>query len=194
MSRWRLLAVGVLIALGVIGYFVVNEGVGLDPEACATGCEPLQPPEIITEDALVRRYAPILYLRNQSAACRDDGDPFDPVPVDVVLGNPAITLRNGRDLVKSGPTAADLFRGDSNLQMDYPGDPTRLGCRYELDSRQYSEGKPRIAYTRTVLAEDEPLLAVQYWFYYYFNDWNNRHEGDWEMVQLVFEAETLRQA
>src|SRR5262249_5766533 len=29
-------------------------------------------------------------------------------------------------------------------------------------------------------------LALQYWFYYVFNDWNNKHESDWEMIQLVF--------
>jgi hypothetical protein len=29
-------------------------------------------------------------------------------------------------------------------------------------------------------------LAVQYWFFYLFNDFNDKHEGDWEMVQLDF--------
>src|SRR4051812_33312163 len=37
-------------------------------------------------------------------------------------------------------------------------------------------------------------LALQYWFFYVFNDWNNLHEGDWEMIQLVFEASTPAQA
>ena len=32
-------------------------------------------------------------------------------------------------------------------------------------------------------------LALQYWFYYVFNDWNNTHEGDWEKIQLVFDAD-----
>ena len=31
-------------------------------------------------------------------------------------------------------------------------------------------------------------LALQYWFFYPFNDFNNTHEGDWEMIQLVFDA------
>ena len=31
-------------------------------------------------------------------------------------------------------------------------------------------------------------LALQYWMYYVFNDWNNLHEGDWEMIQLNFHA------
>ena len=32
------------------------------------------------------------------------------------------------------------------------------------------------------------MVALQYWFFYPFNDFNNTHEGDWEMVQLNFEA------
>ena len=37
-------------------------------------------------------------------------------------------------------------------------------------------------------------LALQYWLFYVFNDWNNLHEGDWEMIQLVFDATTAAQA
>jgi hypothetical protein len=31
---------------------------------------------------------------------------------------------------------------------------------------------------------------VQYWFFYTFNDFTNKHEGDWEMAQVVFNAST----
>jgi hypothetical protein len=37
-------------------------------------------------------------------------------------------------------------------------------------------------------------LALQYWFFYVFNDWNNLHEADWEMIQLVFDAPTVAAA
>ena len=37
-------------------------------------------------------------------------------------------------------------------------------------------------------------LALQYWLFYAFNDWNNLHEGDWEMIQLVFDANDARAA
>ena len=26
--------------------------------------------------------------------------------------------------------------------------------------------------------------------FYVFNDWNNLHEGDWEMIQLIFDVDT----
>ncbi len=31
-------------------------------------------------------------------------------------------------------------------------------------------------------------LAIQYWFYYPFNEWLNHHEGDWEHVQVILEG------
>ena len=37
-------------------------------------------------------------------------------------------------------------------------------------------------------------LALQYWIFYAFNDWNNLHEGDWEMIQLVFDVGTAGEA
>ena len=37
-------------------------------------------------------------------------------------------------------------------------------------------------------------LALQYWFFYPFNDYTNKHEGDWEVVQLVFAAADATQA
>ena len=37
-------------------------------------------------------------------------------------------------------------------------------------------------------------LSLQYWLYYVFNDWNNTHEGDWEMIQLVFDAADAAEA
>jgi hypothetical protein len=42
---------------------------------------------------------------------------------------------------------------------------------------------------------DEPeLVFVQYWFYWYYNDWNNKHESDWEGITLKFEASSIAEA
>ena len=37
-------------------------------------------------------------------------------------------------------------------------------------------------------------LALQYWIFYTYNDWNNLHEGDWEMIQLLFDAADAEEA
>ena len=37
-------------------------------------------------------------------------------------------------------------------------------------------------------------LVVQYWFFYYFNQFNDLHEGDWEGMQIAFDANSAREA
>ena len=37
-------------------------------------------------------------------------------------------------------------------------------------------------------------IAVQYWFYYWFNQFNDLHESDWEMIQVAFDAATVEEA
>jgi hypothetical protein len=45
-----------------------------------------------------------------------------------------------------------------------------------------------------VVADPVHGVALQYWFYYVFNRFNNLHESDWEMIQLRFEAPTAAAA
>jgi hypothetical protein len=35
---------------------------------------------------------------------------------------------------------------------------------------------------------------VQYWFYWYFNDWNNKHESDWEGHHAPVPAASVEEA
>ncbi len=37
-------------------------------------------------------------------------------------------------------------------------------------------------------------LYVEYWFWYLFNDWNNTHETDWEMVYVAFNTTSVEEA
>lgn len=32
-------------------------------------------------------------------------------------------------------------------------------------------------------------VALQYWFHYYYDDWANRHEGDWESITVLLEID-----
>ena len=51
------------------------------------------------------------------------------------------------------------------------------------------------AYAHVAKEEGEPGIAVQYWYNYYYNDFANKHEGDWEMVQVMFdEADSAEEA
>ncbi|MCH7576291.1 MAG: Vps62-related protein [Chloroflexi bacterium] len=149
------------------------------------------------EEQLVAKYAPIVYLGRQDEECDSDGDPFDPAPVEIVLDNPEVTLREdapGRPVVMEGPGAQDVFDKDIGFFLDFPGNPRRPGCTYDRDYQELKASNPPVAYAHIQTEPGFDGLALQYWFFYYFNDWNNTHEGDWEMIQLAFDADSASEA
>lgn len=113
----------------------------------------------------------------------------------MVLGNPDVTLKDGQDnVITSGPTAAELYRKPKDYSLDFPGDPRQAGCTYEEDFRNYAAGVTPTVYAHLMLDQERGQIALQYWLYFYFNDWNNKHESDWEFVQLTFDARSADQA
>ena len=62
------------------------------------------------------------------------------------------------------------------------------GCDYERWARRVTADTQPTTYAHVAQEPAHPeRLSLQYWLYP-FNDWNNLHEGDWEMIQLVFAA------
>jgi hypothetical protein len=152
--------------------------------------------DLAKERALAGRYAPIVRLVAGREGC-GPGVHYVPIDVDVLFGDPTVALRGpwGNDLVEIGPKAKELGRGLWGYHLDFPGDALRPGCDY-LDWQQHlgAERTPT-AYAHVATDPAHPgKLALQYWFFYVFNDWNNLHEGDWETIQLVFDAPTAAAA
>ena len=118
--------------------------------------------------------------------------------LNILLGNRQIFLRQlGTDnpVLMNGPGASDVFGLGEGFYLDFPGSALAPGCIYERDFRTYSSGRPAVVYAHIVGQADRPgTLALQYWFYWYFNDWNNKHESDWEGIQIVFDAGTVEEA
>ena len=154
------------------------------------------------EQQLAERYAPIAVLKRQEEACDRDGEAYFPAPVEVVLGNPEVALMKlgeGDDpatVVMMGPTAQDLAGLDDTYYLDFPGDSRHPGCTFETDFKRFvaALGAEPTTYARIVIDAESEQLVLQYWFWYYFNDWNNTHESDWEMVQLAFDATSASEA
>jgi hypothetical protein len=148
------------------------------------------------EDALAQRYAPVVRLVEQLEEC-GPGEPWEPTDVDVLFDEPTVALRgpwNAFDLVKIGPTADDLV-GRFEYHLDFPGNALDPGCSYERWARRLTVGQAPAVYAHVATDVAHPgQLALQYWFFYPFNKFNNLHEGDWEMVQLVFDAGSPREA
>lgn len=147
---------------------------------------------------LVDRFAPIIAVRPQESPCDTNGEEFTPAAIDIVLDNPHMLLRQvGPDnpVVLNGPTAQDLFNTGGAFFVDFPGDAFEPGCLYEQDFDRYNEGREPTVYAHVATQADAPgQLAVQYWFFYYYNRYNNLHEGDWEGIQLLFDVGTVDEA
>ena len=119
--------------------------------------------------------------------------------VDLLLDNPQIALRqvgNGDPTVTRAPGASDLADLGRGL---LPRLPRRLapspGASTSRTTTASTPGSRRSSTPTSPSRPTDPdLLAVQYWLYWYYNDWNNKHEGDWEFVQLLFPASTVAEA
>ncbi len=142
------------------------------------------------EQALAARYAPVVQLVKQTEEC-GHGEPYDPMDVNALFGRDTVALRgpwDPPDLVKVAPVAADLV-GRFEYHLDFPGDPLNPGCGYERWNRLITAGTKPTVYAHLAADPKNPgKVALQYWFFYAFNDFNNTHEGDWEMIQLNFDA------
>jgi hypothetical protein len=161
------------------------------------------------DQQLVSTYAPIVKLRKQTNQdnCNTGQEQYNPpTTVDTVLGNPDVTLDRYVDgntvPVKRAPTAADIAGLGDDYYLNLPGDPLNPQCKEDFahDFAQLrAEGKaPAITYAHIATEAGYPGLAVQYWFFYYFNQFNDVHEGDWEGMQVAFDhaatpAEALAQ-
>jgi hypothetical protein len=147
---------------------------------------------------LAAKYVPIVKLKQQAEPCDEGGEAYGPSSVTPILGNPDFTFLKDGVAVMRGPTAQDLYEKPEGYAIDYPGSPLSAGCDYDELARSLGMGVPPkapTAYAHVTTQADEPgLLVVQYWFFYLFNDYNNLHEGDWEMAQLVFRADTPEEA
>jgi hypothetical protein len=152
--------------------------------------------DLADETALAQRHAPVVRLVAQAQEC-EYGEAFGPIDVDLLFDEPTVALRgpwNPFDLVEVGPSANDLA-GLFEYHLDFPGNALDPRCDYERWTRRLSQGSAPAVYAHVVGDPGHPgKLALQYWLFYTFNDFNNLHEGDWEMIQLVFEAADAREA
>ena len=125
---------------------------------------------------LAEQYAPILYFV--------EGEKCFPVNITYALknsylyqvGNPTPLLTTLTADLISNYTSDDYYLdnqrgtvavGDNGIENDYQNSIATLGY--------------------TIYAHIDPSKnVIQYWFFYAFNDGDlNRHEGDWEMIQVV---------
>ncbi len=149
------------------------------------------------EEELAQKWTPVLRLKEQAEPC-GKGEPYEPVDVDVLFGNVDVAFRGPWDnvnLVGIAPTVEQLAQGYLDYHLDFPGDPLDPGCSYEEWGEGLTAESVPTIYAHVAADPAYPgKLVLQYWFFYVFNDFNNKHEGDWEMIQLNFDAGSAEEA
>ncbi|HYJ20807.1 MAG TPA: hypothetical protein VEW07_02140 [Solirubrobacterales bacterium] len=141
-------------------------------------------------------------LREQrDPPCDTAEEQYQPTSVDTVLGNTRVTLTRyvpdkGLEDVKKAPTARDIAGLGDDYYLNLRGDPLGETCVYAKDfARMVREGRaPKIAYAHIAREAGHSGFALQYWFFWYFNQFNDVHESDWEGMQLTFDADTPEEA
>lgn len=141
---------------------------------------------------LARRYAPVLYFH--------PAEVFFPQPVDVIVKQ--ARLRQARrlwfgvnvllhldvpdllGLPSDGSYFLDVWFGDdgSSAYTNYSAHQTY----YQAMLSPQAGGPPITAYAHVV--REGTHTTIQYWLLYFYNDWFNKHEGDWELVQVMLDA------
>ncbi len=184
---------------GVSRCLALGAALGLAVLACAA-----TPAQASTSPAqqLANAYAPIVMMRAQLQPPCDTGEEqfWPSTSVDAVLGNPRVRLMRhgarGTRVIKRAPTAADLAGLGPGYYLDLPGNPLNPGCTYARDygALRRAGRAPAVTYAHIARQPGHQGFALQYWFFYYFNQFNDLHEGDWEGIQLAFDASTPAEA
>lgn len=158
------------------------------PEEAAVPAAP-EPPSRVCAGAeqLARRYAPALALA--------PGDQ-SPRPVEMLLDRATLVYHDGdQRAMETGVNSARLAllsgRPDAFLELP-PAVDDPAGQRRLYEEAVASDRAGRYAVTAYAsvhcdanAAEMNGFTVVQYWLFYLYNDYYNRHEGDWELIQVV---------
>jgi hypothetical protein len=154
-------------------------------------------PESAAEE-LAEKYVPITELREETdPPCDTAQEQYQPTSVDTVLGNPTVVLQHAAEgskltTVRHAPTAEQIAGLKGGWYLNLEGRALGNTCVYaRAFEKLEDEGKaPAVTYAHIARENGHSGFALQYWFFWYFNQFNDLHEGDWEGMQITFEADT----
>ena len=164
----------------------------------ARGAEPLS-----AAQRLANEYAPITMVRvEEDPPCETTEEQYQPTSVETVLGNPTVTLDravhggNRTRVVRRAPTAKDIAGLGSDYYLHLKGSPLGDTCVYARSFAALKRaGKaPVVTYAHIARERGYSGFALQFFFFWYFNQFNDLHESDWEGMQLTFDADSPREA
>lgn len=153
----------------------------------------------LTDLELANKFSPLIRLHSL--------DMYVPMKADLALQHAREIRDDIFGLTQSGGLTFDdlesaQWMDNTNAYIDFQGDP--MGEEEDGSSQNYyiSNLKSRADADPTVYSyvdrSDPDHIVVQYWLFYYYNSWGldnigglNKHEGDWEMVQVVLDRDEI---
>jgi hypothetical protein len=162
----------------------------------------LDEPGVTAAQRLAARYVPLTMLREEKdPPCETSAEQYEPTTVHTMLGNPTVTLQKyveggGLEDITKAPTVEEIAGLKGDHYMNLRGEALGDTCVYAKDFQKLlAAGKaPPVTYAHIAREPNHTGFALQYWFFWYFNQFNDLHEGDWEGMQLTFGAETAAAA
>jgi len=159
-----------------------------------------------SDSEIALKYAPILRLSGPGAIgvnIRSDNYPYtDYIPINVndTISNPdkrinfvlseTVTYENKLYQANSYPLSSELleiignpiFKKEANY-LDFS--PIWEGISTTLESGYESLIHHPTVYFKVFRSNTKSHpIAIQYWFFYFYNDWLNNHPGDWETITV----------
>lgn len=124
---------------------------------------------------LLLQYSPVLYLHpDESYSLKD---------ISSMLGES--DLKHDGIIDDSKPVDASSLEGKTE---DHYLDMQNAACGGPPTSSRFDDYN--LAVYGRIYHEEIDYTVLQYWFFYPYNKWLNRHEGDWEMIQVMLDRKT----
>ena len=142
-------------------------------------------------ERLARQFSPVFYLKGEGESTEN----FEPEPIEIMLDQAFIRdIENPAFAEKA--TLLSLLQWSKSvyyLDLEVLGPTTHSFTEYKLTYDELKGQYRPTLYARIWEGGEGSSTIVQYWIFYYFNDWRNFHEGDWELVQLSFPGYTAQE-
>lgn len=136
--------------------------------------------------ALARAYAPVLRLSS--------GEGYRPLRIEDYLS--ASSLRSGLPprgpLLQPHPTLFSLPTTAGRFYLDVGGgEPYVRPSPYPGLEQKLLAARPRsTVYWHVVRDPVSGRIAIEYWLFYLYNDFYDKHEADWEGITVVLQGES----
>jgi len=132
------------------------------------------------DQSLAEQYAPILYF--------ESGEQCYPVDVSYALKNSVLNQVGNPTPILFAPVNASLLAGYTSETYYLDNQQGTVAVGDNGIENNYQSEMTQLGY-KVYAHVDSATNTIQYWFFYAFNGGDlNRHEGDWEMVQVVLSA------